>query len=52
MTDDIALSMLPKMRAVFVGTGEVFEAVFGVHTCVMQAEVLKVKGLTGTSKAG
>ena len=46
MTDDIALSVLPKMRAVFVGTGEVFEAVFVVHTCVMQPKGLKVKGST------
>ena len=51
MTDNIALSVLPKMRAIFVGTGDVFEAVFGVHTCVMQPEDLKVKGLTEYSKA-
>ena len=51
MTDDIALSVLPKMRAVFVGTGEVFEAVFVVHTCVMQPKGLKVKGSTCFSKA-
>ena len=51
MTDNIALSAFPKMRAVFVGTGEVFEAVFVVHTCVMQPEGLKVKGSTCFSEA-
>ena len=51
MTDDIALSVLPKMRAVFVGTGEVFEAVFVVQPCVMQHESLKVKVLAWFSKA-
>ena len=51
MTDDIALSVLPKMKAVFVGTGEVIEAVFVVHTCVMQPMGLKVKGSTCFSKA-
>ena len=51
MTDDIALSAFPKMRAVFVGTGEVFEAVFVVHTCVMQPGCLKVKVLAWFSKA-
>jgi hypothetical protein len=51
MTDDIALSVLPKMRAVFVGTGEVFEAVFVVQPCVMQHEGLKVKGSTSFSRA-
>ena len=51
MTDNIALSVFPKMRAIFVGTGEVFEAVFVVHTCVMQPMGLKVKGSTCFSKA-
>ena len=51
MTDDIALSAFPKMRAVFVGTGEVFEAVFVVQPCVMQPMGLKVKGSTCFSKA-
>ena len=51
MTDDIALSVLPKMRAVFVGTGEVFEAVVVVQPCVMQHEGLKVKGSTCFSGA-
>ena len=51
MTDDIALSVLPKMRAVFVGTDEVFEAVFVVHTGVMQPKGLKVKGSTSFSEA-
>ena len=51
MADDIALPVLPKVRAVFVGTGEVFEAVFVVHTCVMQPKSLKVKGSTCFSKA-
>ena len=51
MTDNIALSMLSKMRTVSVWTGEVFEAVFVVHTCVMQHKGLKVKGSTCFSKA-
>ena len=51
MSDDIALSMLSKRSTVFVGTGEVFEAVFVVHTCVMQPKGRKVKGATCFSKA-
>ena len=51
MTDDIALSVLPKMRAFFVWTDEVFKAVFVVHTCVMKYEGLKVKGSACFSKA-
>ena len=51
MTDDIALSMLSEMRTVSVWTGEVFEAVFVVHTCVMQPKGLKVKGSTSFSRA-
>ena len=51
MTDDIPLSAFPKMTAVFVGTGEVFEAVFVVHTCVMPSMGLKVKGSTCFSEA-
>ena len=51
MTDDIALSAFPKMSGVFVGTGEVFEAVFVVQPCVMQPKGLKVKGSTSFSKA-
>ena len=51
MTDSIALSMLSKMRTVSVWTGEVFEAVFVVHTCVMQPMGLKVKVSTCFSKA-
>ena len=46
MTDNIALSMLSKMRTVSVWTGEVFEAVFVVQPCVMQPMGLKVKGST------
>ena len=46
MTDNIALSMLSKIRTVSVWTGEGFEAVFVVHTCVMQPMGLKVKGST------
>lgn len=41
----------PKMRTVLVGTGEVFELGFMVHTYVMQPMGLKVKGLTCFSKA-
>ena len=51
MTDDIALSMLSEMRTVSGWTGEVFEAVFVVHTCVMQPKGLKVKVLAWFSKA-
>ena len=51
MTDDIALSMLSKIRTVSVWTGEVVEAVFVVHTCVMQPMGLKVKGSTCFSEA-
>ena len=49
MTDDIALSMLSEMRTVSVWTGEVFEAVFVVHTCVITHSVSKHKeGSTGS----
>ena len=49
MTDDITLSMLSKIRTVFVWTGEVFEAVFVVHTCVITHSVSKHKeGSTGS----
>ena len=51
MTDNIALSMLSKMRTVSVWTGEVFEAVFVVQPCVMQPMGMKVKGETCFSKA-
>ena len=34
-TDDIALSMLSKMRTVSVWTSEVFETVFVAQPCVM-----------------
>ncbi len=51
MTDNIALSMLSKMRTVSVWTGEVFEAVFAVQPCVMIYEGLKVNGSTCFSEA-
>ena len=48
MTDNIALSMLSKIRTVPVWTGELFEAVFVVHTCVITHSVSKHKeGSTG-----
>ena len=51
MKNDISLSMLLKIRTVFVWTGEVFEAVFVVQPCVMQPMGLKIKDSTYFSEA-
>ena len=46
MSDDIALSVLLKKRAVFIWTGKVFEVVFMFHTCLMLYGEQIIKVLT------